>query len=72
MCGRILIQLNKDLNDVQDIGCITMKKDHTFFRYIFRSLLDVESRKTISAMLKKPITLLQIVNFEFDNQPLSP
>lgn len=49
-----------------------MKKDHTFFRYIFRSLLDVESRKTISAMLKKPITLLQIVNFEFDNQPLSP
>ena len=29
MCGKVLIQLSRDLEDVQEIGCIIHKKDNS-------------------------------------------
>lgn len=51
-CGKILIQLNKNLDDIQDIGAYVLEKENAFNTYQFYSLLNKNERKQIVHHLK--------------------
>jgi hypothetical protein len=71
MCGKVIIQLTKDLEDVQRIGCIVNRKDNSNnVKYYFLSLKDSFYRKEIKlTLLEKPETF---VDFSLKMPPISP
>lgn len=51
ICGKIVIQMNKREDDVQDIGCFYTQKESSIVSYKFYSLLDKDQRKFIGQKL---------------------
>ena len=39
MCGRILIFLNENMQEVDDVGCIVFERLHSLVKYRFLSLI---------------------------------
>lgn len=72
MCGKIIIQLNQDLDDIDRIGCILREKDHSINRYRFLDLLVESEREIMHSIVKNPPPLTQIIRFDFDNEPIFP
>lgn len=72
MCGRVLIQLNEDKDKVEEIGAIVLESDHSVHKYKFMSLLNDQDRKVLQILIKKQMSLNQIVYYDFENYPVSP
>jgi len=70
MCGRILIYLTENMEEVEDVGCIVFERLHSLVKYRFLSLIKLQEREQLSKLVKKPITLLYIVKFEFEFPPV--
>ena len=69
MCGKVLIQLTSDLEDVQRIGCIVNRKDNSHnVKYHFLSLKD--DRKEIKKILNEQPDMF--VHFSLELPPVSP
>jgi len=70
MSGKIVIQLNSSLTNVEQIGCIIATKHHSILTYKFYSLID----KNQNLMIKQSFDFMnkQIVEFKLDNEPVSP
>jgi len=45
MCGRIIIQLAKSMQEVMDIGVVVLEKEYSFNKFRFVSLLQEDTRK---------------------------
>mmetsp|Transcript_26611 Transcript_26611/g.40610 ORF Transcript_26611/g.40610 Transcript_26611/m.40610 type:complete len:102 (+) Transcript_26611:3368-3673(+) len=71
MCGRVLIQLSRNLSFVEDVGCIVLQTNNSVVNYRFCSLLKNETRKIILELIRSK-KLGHIVRFNFDLQPVSP
>tara|TARA_B110000285_G_C14847951_1_gene478571 strand:+ start:221 stop:679 length:459 start_codon:yes stop_codon:yes gene_type:complete len=61
MCGRALIQLNIELTEVLEIGCVVHLKDFSKSEFKFHSLFNEKDRKFIAGLIKKQTTLETIV-----------
>ena len=72
LCGRIIIQLSIDQQEILDVGIILAEKDYSMVKFTFMSLLKDDERKLIWAKVKNPKEVKQIVEFDFDQQPFSP
>lgn len=72
MCGRVLIQLNERKDEVEEIGAIVLEKDHSIHKYKFMSLLNDQDRKVFQMLVKKQLSLHQIVRYDFEYYPVSP
>mmetsp|Transcript_27878 Transcript_27878/g.42162 ORF Transcript_27878/g.42162 Transcript_27878/m.42162 type:complete len:256 (+) Transcript_27878:298-1065(+) len=66
LCGKIMLKMGKDLDEVEDIGFISMEKMHSSMFYKFHSLLS--KRKDILNVLHSK----EVVDFKDDNQPICP
>lgn len=53
MCGRALIQLNQDLTEVLEIGCVVHIKTVSKSEFKFHSLFSESDRKQIATLVKK-------------------
>lgn len=53
MCGRALIQLNRDLTEVLEIGCVVHIKTVSKSEFKFKSLFSESDRKQIAGLVKK-------------------
>lgn len=51
LCGKVVIQMNKNEDDVKDIGCFYTQKESSIISYKFYSLLDLVQRKFIGHKL---------------------
>ena len=51
ICDCVLIKLDKNKQDVEDIGCIVKTQNHSMISYDFKSLLVSNQRKQISNLL---------------------
>ena len=69
MCGHILIQLNKALDDIEEMGCIYMKKDHSIIFYEFLSFFKPNDRKEIFNIAKRQNFEFNMIKFEHDYEP---
>lgn len=52
MSGKVVIQLNVDLDEVANIGCFIFEKDNSLINYRFVSLLEEEQRLEISNLMR--------------------
>ena len=48
MCGKIVMQLNQQMNEIDDIGAFVLLKDYSNINYKFYSLIQPEQRKFIN------------------------
>ena len=70
MCGRIIIYLTSDMRNVEDVGCIVFERLHSLVKYKFLSLTSPQDREKISKLVRKPITMLSVVKFDFQFPPV--
>ena len=52
MCGKLILRLNDVQDDLDQIGCIMLVKDHNKINYKFLSLFESDDQRIIDLVLK--------------------
>lgn len=68
MCGKLILRLNDMQDDLDQIGCIMLVKEHNKIKYKFLSLFETDDQRIIDIVLKKSPE--NIVSFSFDSLPV--
>lgn len=69
MCGKTVIQLSKNKDDIDAIGCFMYEKDSSN-NIVYQFLSLVEDKEKITSLLKKKRK--RIIEFDPSNPPISP